>query len=770
MLLIQARQRGDSIPTSLPPIVQTGWGKVPAAPATDMMGNLQHARETMSGSAVNRTSGTLSASARRRDCPLPSPRHLLQKGADLIVSEDFRIEDWVANLQPTSSQVQKNAEPDEHAQSQPSAESQDTVVFTTEWTSFDHGPDEFFDSGSEEFFDAPQAPASAPMMACASSGFELSAPRSAPILGGASSNFLSSSHQTSDLIILFDASSVPAAGDQMDCIPLANAAPDNFMISVQSANAPRSTWFSQELFPAASVATPLAPLGSITRSDSVPPLAATQVVAMAPQTHPMDTCGILSLFDSKSAADVAKSPPPARPPSRPVTRSDSVPPLAATQVIDIAPQTHAMATCGESWTCPFCTLHNENCLRCAACEAPRGNRIFSSFDSKSAADVTKSQPPARPPPCPGAHARSGAVSSPPCRPPPAPPKPGPSSIRSSIDIPLAAEPITASRSHPPVCMLNSRPPITPPPPRPRPQSLPPNPQQMNTRNLLLELFEPTPAAMQWAPGEAKNVTHAKKIPPPPPLRNTPLAFSQSSAPPANIFSGDPFADCLNTLCNDDRTISTPQRRGKDEKRIEGVERLSNLKKICEALGANGKVYSSTPFLGTMRGDKQKVSQIGKREASLVSISPATSANGNSSSSPSPSDAAETEPPAFASIRSQGALVDISARKSCVPRLWVPGETPRNETTEMRKTPSKEDLAPTIQEMKVNVLKQHSRIKHFQQVEHDLAARIREEQHQKQRAEGIQKAEQEIRQLKLEYDTVCRHVETQKLMKVCARFV
>jgi hypothetical protein len=767
MLLIQVRQQGNSIPTSLPPIVRAGWGRVPAAPATTMMVDIQHAHETMNGSAVDGTSGTLSACTRHRDCPLPSPRHLLQKGANLIVSEDFRIEEWVANLQPTSSQVQKNAEPDEHAQSQPSAESQDTVVFTTEWTSFDQGPDEFFDSGSEEFFGAPQAPASAPMMACASSGFEHSAPRSAPILGGTSSNLLSSSHQTSDFMILFDSPSVPAAGDLMDCIPLANAAPANVIINLQSADGPRSTWFSQELFPAASVATPLAPLGPITRSDSVPPLAATQVVAIAPLTHAMDTCGALSLFDSKSAADVAKSPPPSRPPPRPVVRSDSVPPLAASQVIDIAPQTHAMATCGgggESWTCPFCTLHNKNCLRCAACEAPRSNRIFSPFDSKFASDVAKSPPPASPPPCSGVHARSGAVSSPPCRPPPAPPMPG----RSSIDILLAAEPITASRSHPPVSVLNSRPPITPPPPRPRPKSLPPNPQQMNMRDLWLELFEPTPAAIQWAPEEAKNATHAKKIPPPPPPRNTLPPLSQSSAPPATT---DPFADCLNTLCNDDRTISTPQRRGeKDEKRIEGFERLSNLEKICEALGADGRVYSSTRFLETMQDDKQKMSQNEKRELCLQTISPATSANGNSSSSPSPSDAAESEPTASVSIRTQGALVEVSAPKGCVPRLWVPGETPRNETTEMRKAPSKEDLAPTIQEMKANVLKQHSQIKHIKQVEHDLAARIMEEQHQKQKTEGIRKAEQEIRQLKLEYDTVCRQVETQKVMKVCARFV
>ena len=293
---------------------------------------------------------------------------------------------------------------------------------------------------------------------------------------------------------------------------------------------------------------------------------------------------------------------------------------------------------------------------------------------------------------------------------------------------------------------------------------------MNTPDLLLELFEPTPAAMQWAPREAKNATHAKKIPPPPPPRNTPPQFSQSSAPPANTASGDPLADCLNTLCDDDRTISTPQRRGKDEKRIGGFERLSNLKKICEALSADGKVNSSTQFLETMRDDKQKVYQIGKGEVSLVRTSPATSANGNGSSSPSPSDAAETEPTASASIRPQGALVDISAPKRCVPRLWVPGQTPRNETTEMRKAPSKEDLAPTILEMNAKVLNQHSQIKHIQQGENDLAACIRKEQHQKQKAEGIQKAEQEIRQLELEYDTICRHVETQKLMKVCARFV
>ena len=70
-----------------------------------------------------------------------------------------------------------------------------------------------------------------------------------------------------------------------------------------------------------------------------------------------------------------------------------------------------------------------------------------------------------------------------------------------------------------------------------------------------------------------------------------------------------------------------------------------------------------------------------------------------------------------------------------------------------------------------MLKLHPQIKYMQQVEHDPAARITDEEaHQKQGAEEIQKAEQEIQHLKQEYDKVCRQVEARKLMKVCTRFM
>jgi len=732
MLLIQVRQRGDNIPTSLPALVRTGWGRAPAAPESGLTEILDPKGDDMGGSAFNFIAGSLSAlhmchggsdsrerihsgdhetmlqvssnmhgsstltvdvglkgptrvnggndtsmdqstkihiashPAESRDCPLPSPRQLMQHDTDLSESENFIIEEWVASLKPKSNQLKVNPERDENALLPPSAESDDKVVFTTDWMSFDTGPD--------DLFDAPQAPASAPTMACSSTGFELGAPRSAPTVGGASSTLLSGPFQASDLMGLSGAASLPSI--QMDSTPLGKAAPADFIIDSLPANAPPTAWVAQELFPAASAATPQVPPSPLTRSSSFPALAATGIDGLVRQTNAMKTCEFSSDFLSKSAAEVANSPPPARSPSL--------------------------------------------------------------------------------------SSQSGAVSSPPCRPPPKPPISGRS--RSSISTAYAPAPLTASRSHPPMSVLDSLPPVTPPPPRPQqPKSLPPAPQQMSTSDLLLELLEPMPAAMQWAPAEAKIATNAKRIPPPPPPRKTPPLSSQPSAPLRTHVPDDPFADFLDTLRDDERTtmsaLQPPEEM--DERQAKGVE---------QTWSAGEKVGDFGLFLETLRENEQNLEQIGSNTDGLVRISPATTANGSLSSSPSPSRAGENQPTASARIFHQGALVNISPSKGFVPRLWCPGGTPRNEMAEIRKAPESDDLASNVQEKEDRMLKLHSQIKHIQQIEHDLAARMMDEAHPKQRAEGIQKAEQEIRHLKKEYDKVCRQVEARKLMKVCARFV
>jgi len=234
-----------------------------------------------------------------------------------------------------------------------------------------------------------------------------------------------------------------------------------------------------------------------------------------------------------------------------------------------------------------------------------------------------------------------------------PPPPAPTSQPRSVSVapmqPLATTASFQSKS-PAQQSISDLPPIAPPPARPTTRVTSPSAKLLDDIDHLQGLFDgkPEPSAQRiQAPREVISNVNPRRVPPPPLRRSTPPHISSTAPPLSTPSPPNPYAGILHTLRND----ATPE---------------------------------------------QLHQQNSTTESMHMSVSPEY----NSSSSPSPSCAQSDLSAQETSARplvllSKSSSVRSSSSKSCVPRLWFPGETPRNDNPDAKSPFKVESLTPTL---------------------------------------------------------------------------